>query len=267
LSFASKYAVEPFFFGESSTALFGCYHRPLQGPAREYGVVFCAPIGREYIQSHRLFYQLAVQLAQLGFHVLRFDYFGCGDSAGDFEKGSLRQWTRDIQTAADALTQRSDQIRVSLLGMRLGATLAMMAAADNPLLDDLVLWEPVLDGQRYVAELAEMQKAFSRQFKCKKDGGPIEEAVGFRLTARLRNDLEAIHTDSLRLGPEVRLLTVTNQPQDKNDHSLDHFLRGHPNSEHRMIADHRAWYEELYKRLIPVETMNFLVNWIDKAHP
>jgi uncharacterized protein len=264
----SKYAVEPFFFGGTSGTLFGCHHRPPPGIAREHGIVLCAPIGREYIQSHRTFYQLAVRLARAGFHVLRFDYFGCGDSAGDFENGSLRQWTLDIQTAADALERRSDQKHVFLLGMRLGANLAMMAAADNALLNYLVLWEPILDGRRYVSELTSIQKAFSKQFKGKKEhkDDPPQEVLGFRLTDRLRNDLEAIHTDLLCLGPEVRLLTVTNQPHDKDDDALARLIGNHPNSEHRMIADHQAWYEELYKRLIPVETMNFVVNWIDKAH-
>jgi len=42
---------------------------------------------------------VAIHLANVGFHVLRFDYYGCGDSSGDSEQGEIRQWLIDILTA------------------------------------------------------------------------------------------------------------------------------------------------------------------------
>ncbi|RJQ73892.1 MAG: alpha/beta fold hydrolase [Desulfobacteraceae bacterium] len=262
------YTVEPFFFGEPPAALFGCYHRPQRVPDRGCGIVLCHPVGQEYIQSHRSVYQLAVQLTRIGFHVLRFDYFGCGDSGGDFEQGSLRQWTLDIQTAARALALRSDQGRIVLLGLRLGATLAMMAAAQSDAFETLVLWEPILDGRRYFDEMTEMHKSFIQRSKVKKNRqtGLPEGVLGFPLTTEFKKEIEAIQPERMRLRPGMRLLAISNNLEAAHDKSLKRFLQGHAHAEHLIIGDHRAWYEELYKRLIPVTTINFLVNWIDKAH-
>lgn len=265
----SQYSLEPFFFGESNTKLFGCYHPPREGPDKRGGILLCQPIGHEYIQSHRSFYQLAVQLARIGFHVLRFDYFGCGDSAGDFEKGSLGQWARDIQTAAKALVDRSHQSRISIIGLRLGATLAILASMQSDEFDALALWEPILDGKRYLEELTAAQEFFARWHKGdkKRESNTPGEILGFPLTPELRQDLEAINPDKLRLLSRRRTLTICNNSDGSCSEELNQFLRDHPHAESKTIDDHKAWHEEVYKRLIPLKTLAFLVNWIDKAHP
>ena len=268
-TYDSQYAVEPFFFGETSKELFGCYHRPKSVPDRNCGIVMCYPIGQEYIASHRSFYQLAVQLSRIGFHVLRFDYFGCGDSAGDFEQGSLRQWVCDIQEASRTLMDRSNQTRIALLGLRMGATLAIKTAVQSDVFDTLVLWEPIVDGRRYLTELTELHKSFIQQFKGKKKWlqGTPDEVLGFPLRGELKQDLEAIQADRLRLAPGIRLLIVGNHPDGNCGEELKRFLKAHPQAENQVIGDHRIWHEELYKRLIPITTMNFVVNWIDKVIP
>jgi uncharacterized protein len=264
----SQYSVEPFFFGEASKELFGCYHRPNRLAARNCGIVLCYPIGQEYIMSHRSFYQLAVQLSRIGFHVLRFDYFGCGDSAGDFEQGSVRKWVSDIQAAARALADRSKQSRISALGLRMGATLALMASEQNEIFGKLVLWEPILDGRRYLKELTEMHQAFSRRLKTKEKRVPgmPEEVLGYPLTTELRNDLKAIQGDHLNLRSDMRLLAVCSSTDGACSKELKRLLRAHPQAEEHMISDHLVWREELYKRLIPVTTMNLILKWMDGAH-
>ena len=57
-----------------------CITRRVRG-ARQSAIVLCQPLGHGYLRAHRAFRNLAVSLASQGFHVLRFDYYGCGDSA------------------------------------------------------------------------------------------------------------------------------------------------------------------------------------------
>jgi uncharacterized protein len=264
----SRYEIEPFFFGETSKELFGCYHRSTQVPARKHGILLCNPIGHEYIQSHRAFYQLATKLAKIGFHVLRFDYFGCGDSAGEFDQGSIHQWVSDIQMATNALKERSNQGSISLLGLRLGATLAAMVTEQNDVFDTLVLWEPVLKGRKYVEELLEMHKSFSRKMNGKGiwESDTPKEMLGFPLMAELKQDLEAIQLERIKSHPGMRLLTICNQSDVFYAEELVRLIQAQPQAENQTIGDHQVWCEELYKRLIPIRTIDFLVNWMDKAH-
>jgi len=75
--------VRPFYFGAPGKELFGCLHAPEPDCCLDCGVVVCQPFGHEYVNSHRALRQLAKRLVDAGFPVLRFDYYGCGDSRGE----------------------------------------------------------------------------------------------------------------------------------------------------------------------------------------
>src|SRR5918992_3821916 len=113
--------MNPFFFGSSQQPLYGVYHPPKARVPRRIGVVLCYPLWQEYMRAHRAFRQLAILLAKAGFPVLRFDYFGTGDSGGDSESGDVAQWTADVCTAIDELKDTAGVRSVSLVGLRVGA--------------------------------------------------------------------------------------------------------------------------------------------------
>jgi pimeloyl-ACP methyl ester carboxylesterase len=190
--------MNPFFFGEAEKALFGLYHPAAGQTSRQSGIVLCYPFGHEYMRSHRAFRQLANELSAIGFHVLRFDYYATGDSTGDSHEGSLEQWLEDIVAAIDELKDTAAVDRISLVGLRLGAALALTAATIRNDLDAVVMWNPVVDGSTYVRELLAMAR---------RDGGRVETGGaeheetmgvrGFPLTRRLREAME--HIDLLAL--------------------------------------------------------------------
>jgi uncharacterized protein len=149
--------VEPHFFGSSDRRLFGVYHGP-RGRFRPHGVVLCPPAPQEYMRSHSAMRRLAALLAREGFHVLRFDYYGTGDSAGDLRHASLSEWRANIVAAAHDISECSGARSISVVGFRLGASLA----ASVPMaMETLVLWDPVVNGTTYLEEL---RATHTRQF-------------------------------------------------------------------------------------------------------
>lgn len=142
----------PLYFGDSKEPLFGVLSEPRAGAERGHGVVMCPPIAQEHVRSHWAFRQVAAALARAGFHVLRFDWFGVGDSAGDMSQASVDRWALDVETAAQELKDSAGIRKVSLIGLRLGAALAGLAAPRvKPSV--VVLWDPVIDGARYLEDL------------------------------------------------------------------------------------------------------------------
>src|SRR5687768_16729988 len=115
--------MNPFYFGSSQRPLYGVYHPSKGRTARPVGVVLCYPLGQEYMRAHRAFRQLATLLTKNGFPVLRFDYAGTGDSAGDGSAGSVATWVEDIGAAIDELKDTAGVSRVSLVGLRAGGAL------------------------------------------------------------------------------------------------------------------------------------------------
>src|SRR6266568_7778983 len=66
--------------------------------------------------------------AKSGRAFLRFDYFGHGESSGDFRHGTVSRWSTDALAVLDALTAGS-QI---LVGSSMGAWLALLTALARP---------------------------------------------------------------------------------------------------------------------------------------
>jgi alpha/beta superfamily hydrolase len=173
----------PLYFTEGSRRLFGVYHAPLAERSSAQAVVMCPPAPQEYMTSHWALRRLAGQLANAGAHVLRFDYFGTGDSAGESDEGTLEIWQADVLAAADKLRELSRVQRVSFVGYRLGATLAWRASQTAPTKPrDLVLWDPVISGATYLRELRVADATFRvRLLHFPSPGEPPTELCGFVL--------------------------------------------------------------------------------------
>jgi len=148
--------MEPFFFGERK--LLGLYH-PAAGLAKNIGVLICPPILGEYMRTHGCLRQLAVELAALGHHVLRFDYSGTGDSGGDIQAASVSGWLDEVCIASGELQAIAGVENIAVVGVRFGAALAASAANDCPAITHLVLWDPVDDGSVYLRGVIETYEA------------------------------------------------------------------------------------------------------------
>jgi pimeloyl-ACP methyl ester carboxylesterase len=135
---------------------FGWLHRP-SGAQSALGVVLCNPFGYEALCVHRGWREFAEALAVRGMPALRFDYPGTGDSSGSEEDPQrLRAWLDSIKAAAAWLRAETGVTRLSFCGLRLGATLATLAAEELGGVENLVLLAPVNSGKSYIREL-EMQ--------------------------------------------------------------------------------------------------------------
>jgi uncharacterized protein len=144
----------PISFGPPERRLFGLYYPGRTDASATLGVVLCNPFGQEAIRSHRFFRVLAERLARNGHAVLRFDYFGTGDSMGDDNDADLDGWAGDVHVAHKELVRRSGVKDVNWLGMRLGAAVAYRAAQSTANFPKrLILWDPVTDGTQYLAGL------------------------------------------------------------------------------------------------------------------
>jgi pimeloyl-ACP methyl ester carboxylesterase len=191
-------------------------HYPPQAAARAVGVVLCNPMGQEAIRAHRAYRQLANLFTKARFHVLRFDYFGTGDSAGEVAEGSPAQWIEDIGAAADELKDTAGLSRVALVGLRLGGTLAALAGKDRKDVDSVVLWDPVVTGAAYLKELQSMHLEYLAQ-EFGDDFDPAgasasTEVLGFPLTDTLVRGLTAADLTAMSSCSVKKAALIVSQP-------------------------------------------------------
>ncbi|MEZ6135327.1 MAG: alpha/beta hydrolase [Pirellulaceae bacterium] len=115
----------------------------------------CNAYGHENTRAYRNLQQLALRLAAAGFDVLRFDYHGTGNSSGSCEECRAESFRADTRHMAQYLQEVSHCSRLSVVGVRLGATIA--ATADLPNVEQLLLWDPVVDARMMLSTFQHLQ--------------------------------------------------------------------------------------------------------------
>ncbi len=196
----------PLQFGAAEQWLNGIYYEPRASVASDAAILLCAPIGQEHMRTQWSMRKLALQAAHAGVHVLRFDYLGTGDSAGDVGDARIDIWTDNIRTALAELAELSGVRQPTVLGLRFGALLAAAASAGG-LIDArrLVFWDPVVTGGEFLAQLTRLHAAIARRIRIEP---PVssDELIGFRYPTHLRREIAAL--DLTMLAPRLTAATV-----------------------------------------------------------
>jgi uncharacterized protein len=246
--------IQPIHFGMPDRRLFGIFHPATASPAQQAGVVVCNAFGQEAIRAHRMMRVLAERLARAGHCVLRFDYFGTGDSLGDDLDGDLDGWASDVRAANRELHERAGASNTIWIGMRLGATVAVLAARDAPdELARLILWDPVIDGERYLRHLRErhvasLEAAFSlmpRPAPSVLARDPTQfrdEAIGFAQSPSLQRQVGNTRTEGFRWPPKPASIVVLTDPDDPDGKDVARVCEREPDRVRRVsVVHHSDW--------------------------
>lgn len=266
--------MEPFYFGEPEHALFGVYHPPMVGPVRGTGVVLCHPMGQEYMRAHRALLRLAILLAGAGFHVMRFDLSGCGDSWGDCSQWRISRWVDDIALAVGELQSGCDATSICLMGLRLGGTVSMMAGANRDDVDGIVLWDPVVDGRSYRKEIVASHDEWLRgsfaEPKPNAVGVPAAEVLGFPLTEAMVEELDKVDLLSLRQSPGRKMYLVECEETAGCQELAAHLRGSGCTVSYDHVASPKVWTKnegDMEKGLVPSEILEAVLSWISRSLP
>jgi exosortase A-associated hydrolase 2 len=191
---------EAFFFDVEGQRLLAIAHHPGARPPAA-AVVICHPYAEEKQLSYPVLAGFARELAAAGLAVLRFDCRGYGDSDGDLGEATLATQVADTLAAVALARARFGVRPVVLLGLRLGAMVAALAAERVEGAQGLVLWSPVVDGAAYVddllrkrlfAEMLAKRKATRAEILADLDVRGRVEIEGNEFTRALRDELTAV---------------------------------------------------------------------------
>jgi pimeloyl-ACP methyl ester carboxylesterase len=202
---------QPLFFGQSGQRLFGTYH-PASTTSGDVALLICAPFGNEDVCAYKSLRQVAQAAAEQHIPALRFDYTGCGNSEGDeHTPGLMQAWLDNIVEACATLRQLSGAKHVVLLGLRLGAMLATLAAPRCSGARDLMLIAPVVSGRAYLRELKALHLAGEattlRQPNADDTPAPFESG-GFVIADETHAALSALDLLQLPAAPAPSMLLI-----------------------------------------------------------
>ncbi len=215
-------------------------------------------MGYEYTHSYRTLLHLADTLAREGLPALRFDFYGTGTSPGDaLSPQLLTTWVDDVHAAARFLEETTGGVS-SLLGLRLGATLAALAASRAPVAQ-LVAWAPVVSGRQYAREHELIGKTAG---STRVEGAGYFEAGGFILSDETGADLRAVDLAKLTYNVEGEVLLLERddlKPSSKLSDALT--AQGIPVDV--VTADGYAeMMDEPHSTTVPRAALSLIASWL-----
>lgn len=146
-----------FFFDNRSGEQLFAYQHLLDSEA-PLGVVFCHPFGEEKNRSYRSLVNFGRYLAKQNIPSMRFDMKGCGDSDGEFSDITIDSQVDDTLDSISLFVEATKVEKVILVGLRLGATIAALAAEKDSRVNGLVMLSPIIKGANYWRDILRMKQ-------------------------------------------------------------------------------------------------------------
>ncbi len=172
----------PFFFGPIEKQMFGTFYSGK--PSANFAVLICPPLGQEYMRTHWLIRNIASSLNRKGAPVMRFDFYGQGDSSGETRQARLNDITGSLIHAAQELRTRSGQRQIQLIAFRASALVAEHCRAKLGPDVKLIYIDPPQSGAEYIQQLRKVQSDYwteafyHRNEKIRLNNSQYEELIG-----------------------------------------------------------------------------------------
>jgi pimeloyl-ACP methyl ester carboxylesterase len=255
-----------FYFGTQVRPLFGWLHTASDGSHGNLGLVICNPLGYEAISSHRTNRHMAIAAAARGIPVLRFDYDGTGDSAGDdTEPDRVKAWLQSIQLAIETLREATGVTHVCLAGIRLGASLALLATQNRDDVCGVIAINPVIDGRRYLREMRALAATGAQPVAANSssNNADVQEAAGFITTAATRETLAQIQLarDSLQTAPS-RILLLERADLPTDDTLATHLTQLGSDVGRLPFSGYADMLRDPHETVVPDAMIGTVVDWL-----
>jgi exosortase A-associated hydrolase 2 len=192
----------------SARPIFVMEHAPL-GAKSGGAVVIVPPFAEEMNRSRRMFTLLGQALGQHGVATFVVDLSGTGESGGDFGEATWDEWLNDVALVVRTASERGHE-RISLVGVRLGAALALDCIAREMVGDvsRLMLWQPVLDGSAMFTQFLRLRlvsslkasanaKETTSGLRTKLNAGESLEIAGYTVSPALAKQIDTVRLADL----------------------------------------------------------------------
>jgi len=158
----------------------------------------------------------ARQMSELGYGCLLLDYYGMGDSEGDFAETHWTQWQHDVESAYQWLRSQGYH-NIALWGLRLGGTLALACALQNTdRYCRILLWQPVIDGSVFMTQFLRMRIAMlmdrglkretTQEMRAFVQQDKNIEVAGYEITAQMLNGIDAQKMVEYPVSPDLPMI-------------------------------------------------------------
>ena len=274
-----KPGITPCYFGRNN-ALYGIFQQPetvnTTGTISTLGVLFCYPIGQEYMKSHWAFRLLANALVAEGIPVFKFDYYGTGDSLGDTDDWCIDRWSSDIVEAANHFKTTANITKLAVISLRFGCVLAANAIDKGLHVDELILWNPVVTGSQYLNTIKQSNRHSINNEQCyfpfptDEDLGVQEnEIMGYCYNEKVLKQIQSAQLMNNRIENCDNVFITASTHDEQFTHLLASLKPKFNNACYHLIEEAVDWddYQKFQDAVLPSEMIHRITELIEGEKP
>jgi exosortase A-associated hydrolase 2 len=197
--------IEAKFISGRRGALFSLHRAPQMVNAGSHCIVVAPSFAEEMNRCRYMCTMLAREITRHNCGYLAIDLHGTGDSAGDFSDADWDTWRHDLVTACNYAKELGYE-RITFLGIRLGALLAMEALQDVTCVHRIILWQPVISGKTALTQFMRIRIAASlerdenggtiAEFERQLERGQHVQVAGYDVSPALYKAIQSARLDS-----------------------------------------------------------------------
>ena len=226
-------------------------------------IVFLNPIFDEKKRVQRFQSLLGRALALDHTIVYRFDYYGTGDSSGDFHDFTIQETLVDLDLFCRHLQDQHGLSHLQVLGLRFGADIGMLLASRCPAVNALWLIEPLVFGTRFLKEQRirrqlhdRMHRVSNESHRVELDGRSFEDHLGFLLSDNCVSEIESLNPDRYDFqGRWIFLLKLTSTGMGALRRLAKHL------GARNQVVQREFESPDFWARLEPIDTAP-LIEWL-----
>lgn len=227
------------------------------------GVVMCSAFAQEEVCTHHGWMALAQDMADAGHAVIRFDWLGTGNS-GDGPGVTVDGMVEDVLAAARALAGQTGAGRVVLMGLRLGAAIALMAAPRVEGVTGLALLAPVISGNAFMREtrVGASVASLSGLDPVPPQGSDLPlNTNGFRWSAAFQDEVAAIDLAHVP-APGVPSLLLSARGDRRAGKLAEAWREVGDDATATPFTDYEGWMQDPTTHRNPVVSFGIISRWV-----
>ena len=160
---------------------------------------------------------------------------------------------------------------IALFGVRLGGTLAAVAAAERGDVQSLLLWAPCRTGRSYLRELRVLRAGHSRPGRspqaasADEPGGPLEyeEAAGFVFQQATIHALNRLDLSSLSRQPASQALLISRDDLPNDERLAAHLAALGTTLTQAAWPGYAAMMRDAQDTEVPQSAIGSMIHWLD----
>lgn len=240
--------------------IFYWHHIPEKNK-KNTAIIIIGPIGPEYMPCHRSIKLLADKLSLIGFHCIRYDPVGMGNSSGNLEDPGLwGKWVNTPRQFENYLKNKCQLNDVILIGLRSGC-LILSEALKNTHAHSATFWHPVLRGSSFIRGIQLLDSVLYENLET--DNNTLEGG-GYPFTEELQNDIKNVSLTKNDYPSLKDALIISDKESGNTSKLADRLIPLNIKTESVYLSGLPELIKQVTLSKIPHSNLNFIVDWINK---